>query len=258
MPTATDRHALGRSRKVDALFPAAPPVAGLPRSYARTLHDIKERIGKARLSTVLAANSAAILLYWEIGKVVAARMEAEQWGAKVIDRLAADIRTAYPDMSGFSSRNLHYMRSFATTWTSQPILQQLAAKLPWGHHMVLLDRLDDHATRCWYAARAIEHGWSRSILGLLSAVDDMLKQPDDQPTIGLLLCRGKNELVVEYALRDQRRPMGVADWETQLVEKLPDALKGSLPSIEEIEAALTPPKQRPDRQRSRPAKHGGA
>jgi predicted nuclease of restriction endonuclease-like (RecB) superfamily len=64
----------------------------------------------------------------------------------------------------------------------------------------------------------------------LSAVDDMLKQPDDQPTIGLLLCRGKNELVVEYALRDQRRPMGVADWETQLVEKLPDSLKGVCPA----------------------------
>ena len=78
----------------------------------------------------------------------------------------------------------------------------------------------------------------------LSSVDDMLEQLDDQPTIGLLLCRGKNELVVEYALRDQRRPMGVADWETQLVEKLPDALKGSLPSIDEIEAALAPPRLR--------------
>jgi len=240
--------------------------------------------------------------------------------------------------------------------------------------MVLLDRLDDHAARCWYASRAIEHGWSRSILGLqiagkaharqgraannfrqtlppsdsdlaaqvfkdpylfdflgtadprqeheveaaliahverfllelgsgfafvgrqvplevggddfkldllfyhfklrrfvvvelksvkvdpgmvgqlhmyLSAVDDMLKQPDDQPTIGLLLCRGKNELVVEYALRDQRRPMGVADWETQLVEKLPESLKGSLPSIEEIEAALAPPKQPTIRRKKR-------
>jgi hypothetical protein len=85
----------------------------------------------------------------------------------------------------------------------------------------------------------------------LSAVDDMLKQPDDQPTIGLLLCRGKNELVVEYALRDQRRPMGVADWETQLVEKLPDALKGSLPSIEEIEAALAPPKQQTNKRKKR-------
>ncbi|MFN0252863.1 MAG: DUF1016 N-terminal domain-containing protein [Kofleriaceae bacterium] len=93
----------------------------------------------------------------EIGKVVASRMEAEQWGAKVIDRLAADLRTAYPDMSGFSSRNLRYMRSFATSWTSQPILQQLAAKLPWGHHMVLLDALDDQAPRCWYAAPFTHH-----------------------------------------------------------------------------------------------------
>ena len=87
------RLVLGRARGNDALFPVPPPVAGLPHSYARTLRDIKERIGKARLSTVIAANSAAILLYWEIGQVVAARMEAEQWGAKVIDRLAADIRT---------------------------------------------------------------------------------------------------------------------------------------------------------------------
>ena len=88
------RLVLGRARGNEALFPVPPPAAELPRSYARTLRDIKERIGKARLSTVIAANSAAILLYWEIGKVVATRMEAEQWGAKVIDRLAADIRTA--------------------------------------------------------------------------------------------------------------------------------------------------------------------
>ena len=88
------RLVLGRARGNKALFPVPPPRAGLPRSYARTLRDIKERIGTARLSTVIAANSTAILLYWEIGNVVAARMDAEQWGAKVIDRLAADIRTA--------------------------------------------------------------------------------------------------------------------------------------------------------------------
>ena len=86
-------------------------------------------------------------------------------------------------------------------------------------------------------------GWSANYTCTYSAVDDMLKKPDDQSTIGLPLCRGKNELVVEYALRDQRRPMGVADWETQLVEKLPESFKGSLPSIEEIEAALVPPNQ---------------
>lgn len=72
----------------------------------------------------------------------------------------------------------------------------------------------------------------------LSAADDLLRHADDQPTIGLLLCRGKNKIVVEYALRHLKRPVGVAQWETQLVEKLPKALKGSLPTVEEIEAEL--------------------
>lgn len=73
----------------------------------------------------------------------------------------------------------------------------------------------------------------------LSAADDLLRHPDDQPTIGLLLCRAKNKLVVEYALRHLKRPIGVAGWETRLVEKLPKALKGSLPTVEEIEAELS-------------------
>ena len=72
----------------------------------------------------------------------------------------------------------------------------------------------------------------------LSAADDLLRHADDQPTIGLLLCRSKNKIVVEYALRHLKRPVGVAQWETQLVEKLPKALKGSLPTVEEIEAEL--------------------
>ncbi len=72
----------------------------------------------------------------------------------------------------------------------------------------------------------------------LSAVDDLLRHPDDKPTIGLLLCRSKNKIVVEYALRDLRKPIGVAGWETKIVEKLPENLKGSLPTVEEIEAEL--------------------
>ena len=72
----------------------------------------------------------------------------------------------------------------------------------------------------------------------LSAVDDLMRHPDDAPTIGLLLCKGKDRMLVEYALRDLAKPMGVADWETRLVELLPDDLKGSLPTIEEIEAEL--------------------
>ena len=72
----------------------------------------------------------------------------------------------------------------------------------------------------------------------LSAVDDLMRHPDDAPTIGLLLCKGKDRVVVEYALRDLAKPLGVADWETRLVEVLPDDLKGSLPTIAEIEAEL--------------------
>jgi len=72
----------------------------------------------------------------------------------------------------------------------------------------------------------------------LSAVDDLLKHQDDQPSIGLLLCRSRNRLQVEYALRDIQKPIGVAEWETRIVEHLPKSLKGSLPTVAEIEAEL--------------------
>jgi hypothetical protein len=87
----------------------------------------------------------------------------------------------------------------------------------------------------------------------LSAADDLLRHPDDKPTIGLLLCRAKNKIVVEYALRHLKRPIGVAEWETKLVERLPKALKGSLPTVEEIEAELSGPARRTPRARRRDA-----
>jgi hypothetical protein len=70
-------------------------------------------------------------------------------------------------------------------------------------------------------------------------VDDLLRHPDDKPSIGLLLCRSKNRIVVEYALRGLHKPIGVAEWETRIVEALPDELKGTLPTVEEIEAELS-------------------
>jgi len=74
----------------------------------------------------------------------------------------------------------------------------------------------------------------------LSAVDDLLRHPDDKPAIGLFLCRSKNKLVAEYALRDFNKPIGVAEWETKIAQHLPEELKGSLPTVEEIEAELAP------------------
>jgi hypothetical protein len=72
----------------------------------------------------------------------------------------------------------------------------------------------------------------------LSAVDDLLRHKEDQPSIGLLLCKSKNRVVVEYALRDLRKPIGVADWETRIVKAIPEGFKGSLPTVEELEAEL--------------------
>ena len=260
-------------------------------------------------------------------------------------------------MKGFSRANLLYMRAFAEAWPDQSIVQQLVGQLPWGHNIVLLTRLKSQEWRLTYARRAIEHGWSRNLLGLhietqsleregraitnfelrlpkpqsdlareslkdpyrldflglgkeaderaietalvqhitdflielgagfafvgrqvplevggeeffidllfyhlklrcylviemkagafkpehagklgfyLSAVDSQVKHPDDQPTIGLLLCRDKNNVVAEYALRDSNKPIGISEY--QLVQSLPKILQTNLPSIEQIEA----------------------
>ena len=351
---------MGR-RRADASIPAPPGRGELPADYAALLGEIKERIRTERVRVVLAANEAMVLLYWDIGKAILARQEREGWGARTIDRLSHDLREAFPDMRGFSPRNLKYMRAFAAAWPEREIVQRTVAQIPWRSNLALLHKLDLPETRIWYARKAIEQGWSREILELqirarlyerqgsavtnftrtlppsdsdlatqafkdpylfdflgtaeprtereleqrlvdhiqrfllemgagfafvgrqvllevgdsdfrvdllfyhlqlrrfvvvelkavpfspafvgqmnlyLSAVDDLMRHPDDAPTIGLLLCKGKDRMVVEYALRDLAKPLGVADWETRLVDILPDDLKGSLPTIEEIEAEL--------------------
>jgi len=355
-----ERHARGRTR-ADATFPIAPPRAEVPADYVTTLADIKQRVSNQRLRVVTAANSALVELYWDIGRTILDRQLNAGWGAKIIDRLSADLRAAYPDMQGFSPRNLKYMRAFAAAWPDPSIVQAPLAQLTWYHNIALLERLDAADTRLWYARSAVLHGWSRNVLVLqienhaherqgkavstfartlppadsdmaeqifkdpyifdflgtadprrereveqalvdqiqrfllelgtgfafvgrrvhlevgdqdfyldllfyhlklrcfvvielksvpfdpafvgqlnlyLSATDDLLRHPDDKPTIGLLLCRSRNQLVVEYALRDVDKPIGVAHWATRLVEILPTDLEGSLPTIEQIEAEL--------------------
>ncbi len=350
----------GRSRE-EALFPVAPMRSDLPKDYAAALAEIKDRVRQERLRVVLAANSAMVLLYWDIGRVILDRQAREGWGARVIDRLAEDLQTAFPEMRGLSPRNLKYMRAFAGAWPEARIVQRTVAQLPWRQNITLLERLSDPKARLWYAEQAIRHGWSQPILALqiagraherqgkavnnfkdtlppadsdlasqvfkdpylfdflgtadprrereveqalvdhvqrfllelgsgfafvgrqvrlevgdetflidllfyhlklrryvvielkatpfrpgdvgqinlyLSAVDDLLRHPDDKPSVGLLLCRSRNKLVAEYALRGLRKPVGVAEWETKIVASLPADLKGSLPTVEEIEAEL--------------------
>ena len=358
-----------------------PPPAG----YNDWLGDIKTQIHEAQQRASQALNLELVSLYWRIGKAILNRQNQQGWGAKVIDRLAHDLRTNFPEMKGFSRTNLMYMRAFAAAWPGaetvqgglgqsesgaivpQPVhksgarefVHQLVDKLPWRHHCVLLDKLKTRDEREWYLRKAIEHNWSRNILvmqiesrllersgtavtnfaltlpkpesdlareslkdpyrfdflGLgeeaqereietalvkhvtdfllelgagfafvgrqvlldvggeeffidllfyhlklrcyvvielkagkfkpehlgqlsfyLTAVDAQIKHPDDGPTIGLLLCKTKNKVVAEYALRGKDQPLGVAEY--QLVESLPAELQTSLPSIEQIEREL--------------------
>ncbi|MDK2748941.1 MAG: PDDEXK nuclease domain-containing protein [Brevundimonas sp.] len=325
------------------------------QTYATFVSDLKQKIADARHRAGLSVNRELVRLYWNIGRDILGRQEREGWGARVIDRLAGDLRQAFPEMTGLSARNLKYMRAFAEAWPVVEFVQQLAAQLPWGHNMLILDAIKRPQERAWYARQTIEHGWSRNVLahqigsnlfarqgsaltnfsrtlpteqselaqeilkdpytfdflalgpdmlerdlerGLiehlrllimelgkgfafvgsqyhlevggqdyyldllfyhlrlrcfvvielkiedfkpefagkmnfyLSAVDDQLRHPDDQPTIGIILCKGRNEVIVEYALRDSSKPMGVAQY--RLSQALPAQLEHELPTVEEF------------------------
>lgn len=330
-----------------------------PQGYADWLAELKTRIHGAQQRAALAVNRELVLLYWQIGRDILERQAREGWGAKVIERLAQDLRSAFPDMKGFSPRNLKYMRSFAQAWPEPEFVQAVLAQLPWYHQLALLDKLDGVEARRWYAAKAIEHNWSRNVLvmqietgaharvgqaqtnfaerlpaplsdlareslkdpyrfdflGLhddaqeravegalvkhvtqfllelgagfafvgrqvllnvggdeffvdllfyhlklrcyvvielkggkfkpehlgqlgfyLTAIDRQVKSEQDNPTIGLLLCKSKNKVVAEYALGDKTQPMGIAEY--KLLESLPADLQSGLPSIEQIEREL--------------------
>lgn len=331
----------------------------IPANYSSWLAAIKARVQAARTRAVLAVNAEQVRLYWEIGRAILDKQQLEGWGAKVLDRLSRDLRAEFPETKGFSVTNLKYMRRFAEECPDLKFGQQVADQLPWFHIVVLLTQVPEPAERQWYAAKAVEHGWSRNILNMqietaagkrsgkatsnfpstlpayqsdlvqhslkdpylfdflglgeeaherdienaitrhitrfllelgagfafvgrqvllhvgdqdfyidllfyhlklrcyvvvelkagvfkpeyagqlsfyLSAVDEEMKQADDNPTVGILLCKKKDKVVAEYALRGIDKPMGVAEY--RLTEAIPADLRGSLPSIEELEAAL--------------------
>jgi predicted nuclease of restriction endonuclease-like (RecB) superfamily len=138
----------------------------VPEGYADWLAELKGRIHTAQQRATLAVNRELVLLYWQIGRDILARQAAQGWGAKVIERLAHDLRAAFPEMKGFSRANLMYMRAFAQAWPDAAIVQQAVGQLPWGHNLVLLSRLKHEQERLAYAHSAIKHGWSRNVLNI--------------------------------------------------------------------------------------------
>jgi len=138
----------------------------LPDHYLHILEELKNEIRQSRLKATMAVNAAMLSLYWRIGKTILEQQAASGWGAKVVDRLAADLRKDFPDMQGLSPRNLKYMRKFAETYPDAAFVQQPAAQIPWFHHCALLDKVKEPEARLFYMQKAQEHGWSRDILTL--------------------------------------------------------------------------------------------
>ena len=327
--------------------------------YLAIVEQVKREIKTAQYQASVHVNTELILLYHSIGTVI---NEHKAWGNKFIENLAADIRREFPASKGYSVRNLKYMAKFAQTYPDREFVQQVVAQIPWGHNLVLLDKVSEPEERRWYLVTCQKNGWSRSVLihqiesGLyqrqvladkvsnferrlpspqselavqtmkdpyifdfipfqedmmerdieqalvrdvtklllelgtgfaflgnqyhlnvggddfyidllfynlnlrcyvvielktgefkpeyagqlnfyLSAVDGILKQEQDNPSIGLLLCKSKNDLVAEYSLKDMSKPIGVSAY--QVTSNLPEELGKQLPSIEDIQKRIT-------------------
>ena len=125
--------------------------------YDDFLRDLKERIRNAQVKAALAVSHELVTLYWNVGRQLIAEQMRRGWGAKVIDRLAADLRHAFPDLKGFSPRNLKYMRALAEAYPDAEFVQQVVAQIPWGHNLRILDAVNDPDEREWYLRQTIEH-----------------------------------------------------------------------------------------------------
>ena len=124
---------------------------------------MKDQIRAARLKAGLAVNRELVLLYWRIGRQILEQQRLEGWGSKVIDRLSLDLMREFPEMKGFSPRNLKYMRRFAEAYPDEPIVQEVLAQITWYHNITILDRVEDSVARDFHIRATIQHGWSRNV-----------------------------------------------------------------------------------------------
>ena len=204
---------------------------GKPGDYPRLLSEIKERIRSAQYEALKAVNKELVGLYWDIGRMIVARQADAEHGSAIAERLSKDLRAEFPGISGFSRRNVFYMREFYLLYRDDERVQPLVAQIGWSHNLVILRRL-----HCLVAIDLKIGEFQPEFVGkmqfYLTALDRQVRQEDENPTIGIILCKEKNRTVVEYALHDARKPMGVATYE--ITRTLPKSLKGQLPSPKEI------------------------
>ncbi|WP_105032406.1 PDDEXK nuclease domain-containing protein [Arthrobacter ruber] len=171
----------------------------LPDEYGSTLQALKDRVRRARQRARRTVNTQLIELYWHLGHEILIRRERQGWGTGVMKRLADDLRAEFPDMTGLSRSNLQYMRAFAAAWNEDAIVQQPVGQLPWGHVVLLLDKLDNQASRDWYAAAAVEYGWSRNVLANMVMNKSMERTGTAPSNFSRQLAAGDSELAQQTA-----------------------------------------------------------
>lgn len=157
----------GRAKDVKgAFFPAPVAPLEMPDWYGDMLGNIKELIANGRRQVMWTANVQMSMMYYRIGQSILQRQDNEGWGSKVVDRLSVDLKSSFPEMHGFSPRNLKYMRHFAEIWPDETIVQRSVAQLPWRHNICLMEKVKEPNRRLAYAMAAIKYGWSKNILEL--------------------------------------------------------------------------------------------
>lgn len=338
--------------------------------YKKWLAELKNKVRIIQIKAAIAVNNELLTFYWELGADIVQRQSTTNWGDNFLSQLSADLMNEFPDVKGFSVRNLKYVRQWYLFYCSDSqtgssaIGQQLVAhsqiiQIPWGHNIVVITKIKNVDEAIFYVQKTIQNNWSRAVLthhiesGLylregkaitnfkatlptpqsdlarqtlkdpykfdflnlrekhdereledalidhvtkfllelgagfsyigrqykleinadeffidllfyhvrlhcyvvielktvkfkpefagklnfyISAVDGVLKTETDNPSIGILICKSKNDMVVEYALKDIHKPIGVSEY--IITKNLPENLKSSLPSIEELEAEL--------------------
>ncbi|MCK9412366.1 MAG: PDDEXK nuclease domain-containing protein [Prolixibacteraceae bacterium] len=328
--------------------------------YHHWLESIKLKIKTAQLKVAVSANAQIIELYWDLAKDILQKQKEAAWGDAILEQLSIDLRLSFPNINGFSRRNLYAMRQWYLFYSSEfEFVPQAVAQIPWGHNRLIITKIKERGKALFYCKTIVEQGWNRDqlelaiknqyfetkgksitnfkqtlpdpqsdlavetlknpynfdFLGLendalereienamiehitrflielgkgfafvgqqyqlivndneyyidllfyhlqlrsyvvielkagkfkpeyagklnfyLSAIDSQLKHPTDQPSIGLILCKHKDKVEAEYALRDINKPIGISEY--LLTQALPKNFKSQLPTVEQIENQL--------------------
>jgi predicted nuclease of restriction endonuclease-like (RecB) superfamily len=245
-----------------------PEVTPSPVDYAQLLAEVKERVRSAQYAALKAVNTELVGLYWDLGRMILERQEQAGWGKSVVERLSQDLRREFPGVAGFSVQNLWYMRQFHMEYRGDERLQPLVGEIAWAHNLVIMSKCKAPLEREFYLRMTRKFGWSKNVLihqidnqsyekslsgqtnfdqtltpefvgkmqFYLTALDRQVRQEDENPSIGIILCKEKSRTIVEYALHDATKPIGVATY--QITKTLPKEFKGQLPKPEEIAALL--------------------